>query len=260
MNLRQAWIVVALWLATVTAFYFWFDYAAVTAIFHQEKDMAGNTLFQVPGYANTVYPFTYVGVAASLVGVAWFVYAQERDRIPKWGAALLGVLVANVASIGMIDVYEQAFVTLGYFTPQSHASDAVWLQLYWGNPSAAAGTFGGMVIVLSILPWVRKRNWPGVALCGALTGVVFAVWFARGFWFPPNGDAADYWMNALSRVASQLALVAAVSSTDWVQALARSTLRPSRRLFGGILRRPQDFAEVTNPAARPSAPEDGSRF
>lgn len=54
MDGRAFWVAIALWLAMTTAFLLWFDYASATAIFHPIKDLSGNILFQVPGYANTV--------------------------------------------------------------------------------------------------------------------------------------------------------------------------------------------------------------
>lgn len=139
--------------------------------------------------------------------------------------------MANIASIGMIDLYEQLFVGLGYFTVHGHASSAFWLGHYWGSIGAAAATFGGMLVAFTVLPWSQLRNWPGVALCLGVFGLCMALWFIHGYWGPPNGDSFDYWMNALSRIVSQLALVAAVSSRDFVAVLVGLPRYLGKRYF-----------------------------
>jgi len=216
-------------LLALTAYVAWFDYAAVTAIFHPGSDASGNLLFQVPGFSNTVYPFTYAAVAASILGVGWFVFRAERAPLGRPAAVLLAVLIANLASIGMINLYEQWFVVGLYATPRLHTSGVYAIRLYWDNAGAVANTLGGLLIVLSILPWARGRNWPGVLTLVGLTAVAFLAWVWTGFWEPMNGNAFDYAMNALSRIALQLTLVAAVSREDWVRWLARHIVRATRQ-------------------------------
>ena len=221
---RQLTIAVVLFLLVITAYVSWFDYAAVTAVFYPTHDSAGNLRFQVPGYANTVYPFTYAGVAASFFGVLYFVFSQERRRTSRPLALLLAVLVANLASIGMVDCYEQVFVSLMFLSPNLHTYGVTGLHLYWGSAGSAASTAGGLLIVLAVVPWSRRGQWPGVLLCLAIVAVAFAVWFFTGFTEPAGGSGLSYAMNAVSRVAAQLALVAGVARTDWYRALV-SALR-----------------------------------
>jgi hypothetical protein len=219
---------VLLLLVLLTAYVWWFDYAAVSALFHPGTDAVGNLLFRVPGYSNTVYPFTYAAVAASFVGVALFVYRQERPLGSRLYAMVLAGLVANLASVGMIDAYEQVFVTLMLYSARLHPYGVAGFQLYWGSVGAAAGTAAGLLLVLVVVPWSRRENAPGVILCLVVAGAAFAAWFFAGFAEPMNGGDLSYAMNATSRIASQLALVAAVSRRDWWTGLVAS-LRSIRR-------------------------------
>jgi hypothetical protein len=219
---QQLTLAVAVCLLVLTAYVSWFDYAALTAIFHPTHDSAGNLRFEVPGYTNTVYPFTYAGVVASFLGVIYFVYSQERQRTSRTFAVLLAGLVANLASVGMIDCYEQVFVSLMFLSPNLHVFGVAGVQLYWGNAGSAAGTLGGLGIVLAVVPWSRRGNWPGCLLCLAVAATAFGIWFLTGFTEPSAGSVFAYAMNAVSRIASQLALVAAVSRTDWTRGIARA--------------------------------------
>lgn len=203
-----------IWLTTVTAFVLWFDYAAVTALLHPMTGPTGTFVFAVPGYSNRVLPFTYVAVAASLLGIAYFVYRREEKDWGRGRALLVGLLVGNVASVGMIDCYEQVYIELGCGQPSTHAGCASWMAFYWGTPGAVAYTVTGLLLVLSVLPWCRRTNLPGVALLLGVSAASFGVWFVGGYASPPSGTALDYAMNAVSRLSSQLSLVAAVAPRD----------------------------------------------
>ena len=220
-----------LWLVTLTAFVAWFDYAALSAVFHPATDSAGHLLFAVPGYTNTVYPFTYAGVALSLLGVGFFVGRRESRPGRRILGTVVAVLVANLASVGMINVYEQVFVALMYLTPNLRTFGVAGLRLYWGSAGAIAGTVGGLLVVLAILPRSRRENVPGVGLCLGVTAVAFAAWFATGYADPAQGSPFDYLWNAISRVASQLSLVAAVSSRDFVRVAVGRVRSVGRRPF-----------------------------
>ena len=223
-------LVLALWLGTLTAFVSWFDYAAITAIFHPASDAAGNLRFAVVGYSNTVYPSTYVGVGLSGLGCAYFLYQFERPDRGRLLAALIGIGVANIASAGMVNFYEQVFVSLNYLSPHGGAAWSYWIQFYWGSAGAVAGTVTGMVIVLTVLPWASWRNWPSVVALGSLFAAGSIVWFLNGYSPPPAGDALDYWMNAVTRVSSQMMLVAAVAPGDPIRMLVQRfrAVQPSR--------------------------------
>ncbi|HEV2448811.1 MAG TPA: hypothetical protein VGU43_00160, partial [Thermoplasmata archaeon] len=215
-------------LAVATASVAWFDYAAVGALFFPTRDPLGHTIFQVPGYANTVYPFTYAGVALSLAGVSWFVYLRERGELRRAYAGALALLVANLASVGMIDVYEQFWVALSALTPHG-ATARYWLGHYWGSAGDIGGTLAGMLLVLTILPWVRRSNWPSTTLAALLCALGFALWFQRGMSAPGQGDATDYAYNALTRVSAQLVLVAAVGSRDLLRGIWSALHSPHDR-------------------------------
>lgn len=215
------------WLAALTAYVSWFDYAALSAIVHPTSDAAGHLRFAVAGYSNTVYPFTYVAVGLSLLGCTYGIFRVERlDRGPAL-AMVLGIAVANIASVGMINLYEQVFVALNYLSPQGPIVWTYWLGYYWGGPSAVADTLTGLLIVLTILPWSNPRNGPGVALFAGIFAAGSLLWFLHGYGAPPSGDALDYGLNATTRIASQLILVAAVLPCDPVRWLVERIRPPA---------------------------------
>jgi hypothetical protein len=236
MDRRQLWILSVLGLATLTAFLGWFDYAALTAVFYPSTDAAGHARFQVLGYPNTVYPFTYVGVAVSLLGVAAFVYLRERATLGRLRGAILGLAIGNLASIGMVDAYEQVYIGLTGLTPQGQTVADAWLHFYWGTAGGVAATLGGLLVLFAVLPWARRANWTGVLLCLGVYAASMAAWFEHGYGSPQNGDSLDYAMNALSRVSSQLALVAAVSPRDFLTSLAQGLRRIRRRSLRAVNR------------------------
>ena len=220
MDRRALKVALVVWLATATAFVLWFDYAALSALLHPGSGSLGHFAFAVPGYSNTVLPFTYIAVGLSIAGVTWYIFQQERSDFGFWPAFVLGLVVANVASVGMINCYEQVYIGLGCYQPALNQNCVYWMGQYWGTAGGLASTLTGVLIVLTIAPWARRRNWKGIGLMLALTGIFFAGWYAAGYGSPPNGSVVDYWMNAGSRIASQLALVAAVSTRDWFNAIS----------------------------------------
>jgi hypothetical protein len=226
LSTRDPRLLILLFLAVLTIPIVWFDYAAIAAVFHPAPDLAGNLNFQVPGYSNSVYPFTYVGAAASVIGVAYFVYRTEarppdRTRAKAVGVAL-GLLVGNLASVGMINCYEQVFLLARYFTPQGHAASVYWFGLYFDEIRNGSFTLFGMAIVLTVLPWCRRSNWPGVATFSGLYLAGMLLWLHAGVGGPLSGNALDYGMNAFTRITSQLILVAAVAPQDLIRRLAQS--------------------------------------
>ncbi len=249
MDVRQLRIATAVWLASASAFLVWFDIWAATAILHPTRDGSGNVIFQVQGVSNTVYPFTYVAVAASVLGIALCIYWYERASLGRWTAALLGLVVGNLASIGMIDVYEQGFVTILAYTPGWQGAGRYWLHQYWlASATGFAGTLGGVLVVFSVLPWSRRANWKTVTLLGAVYLVSVAIWYHLGYQSPNAGNPTVYAMNAISRGATQLMLVAAVlpvDALDWAWSHLPAPLRA--RLHRG------EHREAGAPVARPEA-------
>ena len=191
---------------------------------------ARQTVFEASPNSNVIYPFTYLGAAASVLGVALCVFRAERSEVSAPAAALLGLLVGNIAAIGTLVWFEEAFLGLRTFTAWDHSAAVYWLTLNWGNTATGAGlTATAMLLALAVLPWSRRQNWPGVAACLGVYGVCMGVWFLNGFADPQSGNALDYSMNAAARVASQLAVVAVVLPQDAIAA-ARARLR---RVRGG---------------------------
>lgn len=215
---RDRRFVLLLWLSLATLSVLWFDYAAASAVFHPFADPTGNVNYQVPGYSNTVYPFTYVGVAASVLGVAYFVTRTEYSRGDRRRllllAVTLGVLAGNVASVGMLNSFEQTFLFDRLYTPEGHGASVYWFQLYWGDIRSASQTAYGMLLVLAVLPWSRKANWPTVTLLLASFLLAMGVWHNYAVLGPESGIPVDYFLNSVTRVLSQLILVAAVATKD----------------------------------------------
>lgn len=235
MDRRGLWVALGLWLATCTALVIYFDVLAITALFHVGSDAAGQAVLQAGPDSNTIFPFTYIGAGLSALGVAICVYRQERAALSVPAAGLIGVLVGNIAAIGTLVWFEEAFLVLRTFTAWNHSAAVYWLTQNWANTATGAGlTVGAMLLALVVLPWSRRRNWPGVVACLVGYGVFMGLWFANGFADPQSGDLLDYLLNAGARVASQLAVVAAVLPQDVVGALrsAMSRVRSRRRVQG----------------------------
>ena len=205
-------VAIWLWLALATSFGFWFDYAAATALFNPERDSAGHLIFKVAGYSNTVYPFTYVAVALSFVGVCYFCFIRERKHRSTIASLVIGALVANAASIGMINVYEQFFVSAWFLVPADVGNAIYWSQYYWGSAGAVSATVSGLLLVLTVMPWSNKRNLRYVMPLAAIYAMAMLAWIAAGYGAPRTGNTLDYLMNAISRISSQLMLVAAVAT------------------------------------------------
>jgi hypothetical protein len=227
---RGLWLATIVLLAVGSAFVAWFDYAALTSFLHPVHDAAGNTRFQVYGYSNQVYPFTYLGVALSGIGVALFVYRSERSSLSRPRALLLSLGIANLASVGMVDVYEQLWLAGGYLSGANGVGVRSWLGYYWGTVGGFSYTLAGLLLVFVVLPWCRRSNLPGVLLLGGVGAASFLLWSANGYGSPASGNPADYALNATSRIALQLLLVAAVSSIDVVAALRQGAAALRRGL------------------------------
>ncbi|MGA9839844.1 MAG: hypothetical protein WBE40_03255 [Thermoplasmata archaeon] len=248
-------------LVTLTAYLSWFDDAPVVAIFDPTTEAVRNLRFAVVGYSNTVYPFTYVGVALSVVGCSHLIYRAERPARWRAVAARIGLGVANIESVGMINVHEQGFVAVNYLSPHSRPDRTPMIPTYWGSAGAVAGT----VTVLTILSWSQVRNRPSVVLLAGVFALGSLVWFASGYWPPPSGKAVGYWMNEWTRAASQLILVAALAPSDSVRFLVDRAYKGRAAAASGGKEVPAPDPSAASPSARtpallaPDAPGSGPR-
>src|SRR5208283_392528 len=91
MDQKRVSLIIVIWLISATTFLAWFDYAAATAIFFPQHDQMGYLRFQVLGYGNTPYPFTYAAAGLSVLGVAYGIYRQENSSMRRWYALFLGL-------------------------------------------------------------------------------------------------------------------------------------------------------------------------
>jgi hypothetical protein len=214
-----------IWLSTSALLGWWFAWVAVSGIVHPMRLASGNLVLFAPGagWSSTIYPFTYAGVALSLLGVGYFVLRQEG---PSLSAFVLASLAAYVSSVGMLNVYEQGFV-LG--VEASTHSTAFW-AFYWGTPSSFVWTVVGMTWVLAAFPWWQRYNWRLVVPLLGLYLTSMATWYVFGFPGTDSGATWVYAVNAVSRISSQLVLVALVVpeavSRRWVARFLAITRRP----------------------------------
>jgi len=225
---RTKRVVLWVWLGTSALLGWWFAWVAVSGILHPTRLPSGSFVFFAPGagWSSTVYPFTYVGVVLSLLGVGYFVWRQEGRSAP---AFVLAGLAAYVSSVGMINLYEQTFVLGVETTTHSH----LFWTFYWGTPSSAAWTLLGISWVFAALPWSHRYNWMLAVPLLVVFVTSMAAWYAFGFPDTNQGAGWVYAVNAASRIASQLVLVALVvpeaTSRRWI-ASARALLGRARRL------------------------------
>jgi hypothetical protein len=193
-----------LWLVTSALLGYWFAWVAVTALVHPMSDSGGNLVYLSTAAGHTVYPFTYIAAIAGFVGVTFAVYFAER---PSRAALVLAPLVGYVSAIGMINVYEQVFL-VGL---ESTTHSSFWWGVDWGTPGAAIFSFLGLTWVLAGLPWWRRANLPLAAPWIALWLGSMALWMGLGFPSVQSGLAWVYALNTVSRVASEMILVALVT-------------------------------------------------
>jgi hypothetical protein len=206
---RRLHLVFLVWLATSALLTWWFVAVVVDGLYHVGSDVGGNLLFYSTAQQHPFYPFTLVAAFLSFLGVTYFVVRAEGIR---WWSVPLALVVAEVATVGMINVYEQFFIV-----PMQVADhDSYWLNQYWGGLGHAAATILGMSWVAAALPWWRREN---ARLASGVFGAylaAMAVWIAIGF--PPveSGSWIAYLMNTVSRFLSQATLVVLVADRQWI--------------------------------------------
>jgi hypothetical protein len=149
---------------------------------------------------NGVYPYTYVGAAASFVAVALAIYFQENKKL--W-AIPLAIIAANASSIGMLNVYEQVWVSLNQ-TAYHYSS---WFILYWSNETTATWSIIGMLWVLASAPWWNRKNLRLVLPTLVIFCVSMGIWFLLGMPTANSGSSVGLTLNAISRISSQVILI-----------------------------------------------------
>ncbi len=151
-----------------------------------------------------IYPFTYVGAGLSFFVLFYYIFKAERKKgkMNFLGSLMLGGLVADISSVGMLNVFEQVFVTFNQF---AHHSD-YWFIAYWGTPAAALSTAIGLGFVFESMPWWTRRNLMPVFASLALFAGGIVVWYLLGFPSETSG-VLIYSINAITRISSQMVLV-----------------------------------------------------
>jgi hypothetical protein len=151
-----------------------------------------------------IYPFTYLGAGLSFFILSYFVFRAERKtgKINFLVSLILGGLVADISSVGMLNIFEQVFVAFNQF---AYHFD-FWFIAYWGTPEAAFSTIIGLGFVFESMPWWRKLNLKLVFICLSLFVGGIMVWYLIGFPSETSGILI-YSMNAITRISSQLVLV-----------------------------------------------------
>jgi hypothetical protein len=110
----------------------------------------GVNLLMFPPTNRVIYPFTYVGAGLSFCFLFYFIYKEERKtgKVNFLYSLMLGGLIADISSVGMLNVFEQLFVT---FNQLAYHFD-YWFIAYWGTPEAALSTIIGLSFVLVSAP------------------------------------------------------------------------------------------------------------
>jgi hypothetical protein len=149
---------------------------------------------------NGVFPFTYIGAAASLIGVSVGIFYRENKKL--W-AIPLAIIASNASSIGMINVYEQVFVSLNQITYQY----SYWFFIYWSNEETATWTVIGMLWILASAPWWNAKNLRFVVSTLIVFGVSMGTWFLFGMPTSDSGSPLALALNAITRITSQAVLI-----------------------------------------------------
>ncbi|MCI4356059.1 MAG: hypothetical protein L3K18_02790 [Thermoplasmata archaeon] len=218
---RRLQLVYLVWVVTSALLTYWFVEVILNGLLHVGSDVGGNLVFQSTPQQVPFYPFTLAAALLSFVGVTYFVLRAEGVR---WWSVLLALVVAEVSTVGMINLYEQLFIV-----PMQLAShNWYWINYYWGGLGFAAATILGISWVLAGLPWWRRENarWAG-GVFGAYLATML-VWLAIGFPSVESGSWAAYLLNTVSRLLSQATLVVLVADPRWVARLRAHIRRLSR--------------------------------
>ena len=151
-----------------------------------------------------IYPFTYIGAGLSFFIPFYLIFRAERKtgKMNFLSSLMLGGLVADISSVGMLNIFEQVFVT---FNQLAHHFD-FWFVAYWGTPEAALSTIIGLSFVFESMPWWRKLNLKLVFTCLALFVGGMIAWYLIGFPSETSGILV-YGINAITRISSQVVLV-----------------------------------------------------
>jgi hypothetical protein len=185
------------WLVTSALFAYWFAWVAISALFHAKEDSGGNLVLFSSQAGHTAYPFTYAAAGLALVGIAIFIYVAER---PRRDAPLIAALAAYLTCVGMINIYEQAFVACTIATTHN----TYWWAQDFGNVNSVIFTAIGISWVAASAPWWKRENLLLAGLLFALFAASMTAWLAIGF--PPieQGSPVVYILNTVSRFASEL--------------------------------------------------------
>ncbi|MCI4368228.1 MAG: hypothetical protein L3K09_01505 [Thermoplasmata archaeon] len=189
---------------------------------HVATDSGGNLDFYSSAQQHPFYPFTLVAAILSFGGVTYFIVRAEGAR---WWSLLLAVVVAEVSTVGMIDVYEQSFIVPAQFLDHS----SYWLAHYWGGIGPASVTILGMSWVLAAFPWWRRENARFAGTLLAAYVVTMVIWIAIGFPAVESGSPSAYLLNTINRLLSQATLVALVADPRWVETLRRKIRALARK-------------------------------
>ncbi len=190
-----------------------------------------------------IYPFTYVGAGLSFFVPSYYIFKAERKKgkMNFLGSLMLGGLAADISSVGMLNVFEQVFVTFNQF---AHHFD-YWFIAYWGTPDAALSTVIGLGFVFESMPWWTRLNLRLVFACLALFVGGMIVWYLLGFPSETSG-VLIYSINAITRVSSQMILVLLVLPFK---------IRIPRREEGGRKNTRQLRILLTPPIGKKDAPK-----
>jgi hypothetical protein len=201
------WGIYLLWLAVATISLWPYIWVFLTGLTHLGPAQGGYLMFSStesnPTGRIQIFPITVLALALSILGVAYFVARAERPH--RW-AIPLALAVGAVASIGMVNVYEQPWVTLLSIRLNFY----YWPHQYWG-PAGIATTLFGMSWVGAALPWWRKENARPALVAAAAYAVLMAIWWSLGYPQASEGSPVGFVLNQLTRLISQLLLVVLVA-------------------------------------------------
>ncbi len=148
-----------------------------------------------------IFAFSLAGGLASLLLMTYWIMKSENFNLKSLPIALA---VAYICTIAVTMWYEQLYANL--WDIANHTN--YWFE-YYARPFKLLEVVTDMGLVFVAYPWMRRSNIKLVILFSALSIASFGAWFETGFVFPTT-SALAYFLNASSRISSQLAMAVSV--------------------------------------------------
>lgn len=200
MHESKLWIPFVFFLVFSVALLWWYPLQVYSAIFGLNLSQGE---FVGSNGQSEIFAFTIVGAIMSLALMTYWILKQEGNKIKYAPVALT---VAYIATISITMWYEQLYVNLW----DAANGSSYWYHFYYSDPVRLLYVVMDMSLLIVAYPWMKRANVKFVAAVSLLTVFFFAAWYETGLGFPTSSTLA-YFLNAASRISSQLTISVTVA-------------------------------------------------